>query len=138
MIYSVLLEDAGHQSSWLHRRQCKAEGLASLYLSGEDRDCAIFVATAVLGVGINVFDIDSIIDYPCFSSVSALVQHAGRHGEAIIYIKKTDIAVTTEFMESDEYLEDMRRVPDLDVESDADPTRERELRHGGNIGPGRQ
>jgi hypothetical protein len=85
-----------------------------------------------------VFDIDGIIDYPCFSSVSALVQHAGRHGETIIYIKKTDIAVTTEFMESDKYLEDMRRVPDLDVESDADPTRERGLRHGGNIGPGRQ
>jgi superfamily II DNA or RNA helicase len=109
--------------------QCKAEGLASLYLSGEDRDCAIFIATAVLGVGIDVFDIDSIIDYPCFSSVSALVQHAGRpargigrHGEAIIYIKKTDIVVTTEFMESDEYLEDLRRVPDLDMESDADPT----------------
>jgi Helicase conserved C-terminal domain len=109
--------------------QCKAEGLMSLYLSGEDRDCAIFVATAVLGVGIDVFDIDGIIDYPCFSSVSALVQHAGRparrigrHGEAIIYIKKTDVAVTTEFMESEEYLEDLHRVPDLDVESDADPT----------------
>jgi superfamily II DNA/RNA helicase len=105
--------------------QCKAEGLASLYLSGEDRNCAIFVATAVLGVGIDVFDIDGIIDYPYFSSVSALVQHAGRpahgvgrHGEAIIYIKKTDIAVTTEFMEADEYLEDLRHVPDLDMESD--------------------
>jgi hypothetical protein len=63
--------------------QCKAEGLASLYLSGEDRDCAIFVAMAVLGVGIDVFDIDGIIDYPCFSSVSALVQHAGRPARGI-------------------------------------------------------
>jgi hypothetical protein len=84
---------------------------------------------AVLGVGIDVFDINGIIDYPCFSSLSALVQHAGWpacgigwHGEAIIYIKKTDIAVAMEFMESDEYLEDLRHVPDLDVESDTDPT----------------
>jgi len=57
--------------------QCKAEGLTLLYLSGEDHDCAIFVAMAVLGVGIDVFDINGIIDYPCFSSLSALVQHAG-------------------------------------------------------------
>jgi hypothetical protein len=108
--------------------QCKAEGLASLYLSGEDRDCVIFVATALLGVGIDVSDINSIIDYPCLSSVSTLVQHAGRpthgigqHGEAIIYIKKTDIAVAMEFMESDKYLEDLRRVPDLDMESNVNP-----------------
>ena len=114
-----------HHMHSLNCPQCKAEGLASLYLSGEDRNCAIFVATAVLGVGIDVFDIDSIIDYPCFSSVSALVQHAGRpacgvgrHGEAIIYIKKTDIAVAMEFMEADEYFEDLCRVPDLDMESD--------------------
>jgi superfamily II DNA helicase RecQ len=77
--------------------QCKAEGLVSLYLSGEDRDCAIFIATAVLGVGIDVQDIDSVINCPCFASLASLVQHTGRpargqgrHSEAIIYIKKTD------------------------------------------------
>ena len=78
--------------------QCKAEGLVSLYLLGEDCDCAIFIVTVVLGVGIDVQDIDSVIDYPCFSSLASLVQHAGRpargrglHSEAIIYIKRTDI-----------------------------------------------
>jgi ERCC4-related helicase len=62
--------------------ECKAEGLASLYLSGEDRDCAVFIATAVLGVGVDIPDIDSIIDYPCFSSLASLVQHAGRPARA--------------------------------------------------------
>jgi superfamily II DNA helicase RecQ len=78
--------------------ECKAEGLASLYLSGDDRDCAVFVATKVLGVGIDVQDVDAVIDFPCPSSLASAVQHAGRpargqerHGEAIIYVKKGDI-----------------------------------------------
>jgi superfamily II DNA helicase RecQ len=58
--------------------ECKAEGLASLYLSGEDRDCAVFVATEVLGVGIDVPDIDAVIDFPCPASLASTVQHAGR------------------------------------------------------------
>ena len=114
--------------------RCKAEGLASLYLSGGDRECTIFVATAVLGVGIDVPDIDSVIDYPCFSSLASLVQHAGRpargrgrHGEAIIYIKKSDIAAATDFMQSEEYSEDPRHVSDLCAESDVDANESLEM-----------
>ena len=57
--------------------ECKAEGLMSLYLSSEDWDCAVFIVTTVLGVGVDVPDIDSIIDYYCFLSLASLVQHAG-------------------------------------------------------------
>jgi hypothetical protein len=66
----------------------------------------IFVATVVLGISIDVVNIDTV---PCFSSLASLIQHAGRpacdrerHGEAIIYIKKSDIEAATAFIDSDE------------------------------------
>ena len=62
----------------MHSLNCPQCELASLYLLGEERDCAVFIATEVLGVGIDVPDIDAVIDYPCPSSLASGVQHAGR------------------------------------------------------------
>jgi len=103
--------------------RCKEEGLKSLYLSGdsEDRDCALFVATEVLGVGIDVPDIEKVIDFPLASSLASAIQHAGRpargrgrHGESIMYVKKSDIEMASDFLEMDEYKSDPRRAPDIE------------------------
>lgn len=66
-----------HPSHWhalTKCSKCEAEGLACSVSQARD-DCgfATFVATAVLGVNIDVLDIDSIVDYPCFLSFSTLV-----------------------------------------------------------------
>ena len=73
-----------------------------------------------LEVGINVADIDSVIEYPCFPSLPSLVQHAGRpacargrHSDAIIYIKKTDVEAAMDFVQSEEYIEDLASVSQI-------------------------
>ena len=107
----------------LNCSQCKAEGLASLYLSGEEHDCAVFITTKVLSVGINVSDIDAVIDFPCPLNPAVGVKHAGcpacdreQHGEAIICVKNADIDTVTSFIELDEYMEDPHCVVDFDDE----------------------
>jgi hypothetical protein len=64
----------------LNFSQYKAGGLASLYLLGDDCHRVLFIATEVLGVGIDFPDIESVVDYPCPTSLISLVQHrdAGR------------------------------------------------------------
>ena len=56
-----------------------------------------------------------------------------RHGEAIIYVKKSDIEAVTSFIDSDEYINDPRRVVEIDKgsEMDIDPNRDTEIEVGG-------
>ncbi|KAF7983684.1 hypothetical protein HWV62_19595 [Athelia sp. TMB] len=111
--------------------QCKAEGLESLYELGEQRSCGIWVTSNVLAVGIDVPDVYRSIDYPCASSLSMLLQHAGRpargiglHGEAIIYVKKTDLDEAAAHIKSPEYIENPLRVADISEESSGATTTE--------------
>lgn len=92
--------------------ECKSEALVSLYKSGDHRECALFISTAVLEVGFDLPDLEVVVMFATPSTISGLVQRAGRParsqgmtGKAIIYIKKKDIQETTEYLESDEVLD---------------------------------
>jgi ERCC4-related helicase len=83
---------------------CKADGLAALYQSGDDRECGLFITTAVLEAGVDVPDIDGVVMYPTLSSSSSMIQQAGRpargsnmRGEAIVYITKNDVVEALEY-----------------------------------------
>ncbi|KAF5370439.1 hypothetical protein D9615_009741 [Tricholomella constricta] len=85
---------------------CKSEGLAALYESGDARTTALFVTTAILEVGIDVPDIESVVMFPAPLSASSLVQRSGRpargrgmHGKAIIHVKKTELELARNYVE---------------------------------------
>jgi RecG-like helicase len=51
----------------MHPLNCedrKAEGTTELYKTGNERTCTIFVATAVLEVGLNIPDLKVIVIFP--------------------------------------------------------------------------
>lgn len=77
---------------------CKAEGMAELFKSGDERTCAIIVTTAVLEVGVNIPELYGVVIYPEPRSLSSLLQSLGRparergsHGEGIVYVKKKTV-----------------------------------------------
>ncbi|KAI0038008.1 hypothetical protein FA95DRAFT_1309818 [Auriscalpium vulgare] len=78
--------------------ECKRESLEALHASGGERKTAIFVATAVWEVGLDIADIIRVVLFLLGLSISALVQRAGRpvrglltQGEAIVYVKQSDV-----------------------------------------------
>ena len=87
---------------------CKREGMVALYQTGDERETALFVASPILEVGIDVPDIGEVVLYPEPSSASSCVQRAGRpargpdtaHGRAIVYIKKSSIDAAMEYVAS--------------------------------------
>ncbi|TFY76679.1 hypothetical protein EWM64_g7331 [Hericium alpestre] len=88
--------------------KCKKEGLAALNATNSERTTAIFVATAVWEVGLDVPDISSVIMFPAPASASSIIQRAGRparspgmHGQAIVYVKKTEIEASLEYVQCD-------------------------------------
>ncbi|TFY75471.1 hypothetical protein EWM64_g8541 [Hericium alpestre] len=88
--------------------KCKKEGLAALNATNSECTTAIFMATAVWEVGLDVPDIDSVVLFPAPASTSSIVQRAecpactpGMHGEAFIYVKKTDIEAALEYARCD-------------------------------------
>lgn len=100
---------------------CKSEGLTSIYKVNEDRDCAVHVSTDVLSVGVDIPDLPEVVIFGTLSSLSALVQRAGRparergsFGRAIIYVKKTDIAEARKYVASEDGELDVRLLHEKD------------------------
>lgn len=109
--------------------ECKNDGLQSLYKSGEARDCALFVTTAILEVGFDLPDLDGVVMYGP-TTVSGIVQRAGRpargkdmRGTAIVYFKKSDIQATSDYLNSDELL-DPRLLASVEHEASPVPREE--------------
>jgi len=50
---------------------CKREGMAARYQSGDQRETALFIASPILEVGVNVPNIDEVLMYPKPSSTSS-------------------------------------------------------------------
>jgi Lhr-like helicase len=71
---------------------CKLEGMAALY---QVRETALFIASPILEVGVDVADIEEVIMYPEPSNASSCVQRVGRpargpntpDARAIVYVK---------------------------------------------------
>jgi superfamily II DNA/RNA helicase len=101
---------------------CKQESMAALCKTGDARQTAIFIATAVLEVGVDIPELPCVVLFPQPQSSCSLVQRAGRparelgaRGEAIVYIKKADLEAARKLAEStprDEHL----LVPDGNIE----------------------
>ncbi|GBE80144.1 hypothetical protein SCP_0213470 [Sparassis crispa] len=88
--------------------ECKREGFAALYEREDEQRSAIFVATAVLEVGVNIPGLRRVISYGGSKSASSWIQEGGRparepntHGEAIFYVKKSDIDAAITYVQSE-------------------------------------
>lgn len=86
--------------------------MESLYKPEEQRDCALWVSTAVLEVGVDLPLIKGVVIFPHSKSLSSMIQEAGRpvrgrdeHGWAIVYVTKADIKDAEEYLESGETLD---------------------------------
>ncbi|KAL6300084.1 P-loop containing nucleoside triphosphate hydrolase protein [Sparassis latifolia] len=104
--------------------ECKREGFAALYKCGSERQGAIFVATAVLEVGIDIPGLRRIVSYAGNQSASAWIQEGGRSarepnttGEAIFYIKKSDIDAALAYVKAEPL--DERLLRERDTSGDA-------------------
>ncbi|KAJ7588079.1 P-loop containing nucleoside triphosphate hydrolase protein [Mycena floridula] len=89
--------------------ECKKDVLEALHESGDERSTAIFVSTNVLGQGLDVPDVQRMVTVPCAATLAELLQRLGRvlrnrqpGGEAIMYVRHTEIAAVKEYLKSDD------------------------------------
>ncbi|THH15434.1 hypothetical protein EW146_g5036 [Bondarzewia mesenterica] len=88
---------------------CKREGIEALYKTGDGRETALFISTAIMEVGIDVPDIQDVILFPIPRSASSLLQRGGRpvrglpgtQGKVFVYVKQSDREATMDYVASE-------------------------------------